>query len=172
MRSFSPKKASFAALVAAVSVVATACGGATVENSSTDTTIAPLTRSVAPSESPSEGADASTSAPSESVAQSPEAPLPQDQPAQEVSEIPDNSLQLSGVDREYLDSLKADGVDVEGIEDQLIGTASVVCGSEGAPLDEATIGAVAGQLIEQGRTTKAFEEVVDMINSSARKAYC
>jgi hypothetical protein len=47
-----------------------------------------------------------------------------------------------------------------------------VCGSEGAPLDEATIGAVAGQLIEQGRTTKAFEEVVDMINSSARKAYC
>lgn len=172
MRSFSPKKASFAALVAAVSVVATACGGATVENSSTDATIAPLTRSVAPSESPSEGADASTSAPSESVAQSPEAPLPQDQPAQEVSEIPDNSLQLSGVDREYLDSLKADGVDVEGIEDQLIGTASVVCGSEGAPLDEATIGAVAGQLIEQGRTTKAFEEVVDVINSSARKAYC
>lgn len=172
MRSFSPKKASFAALVAAVSVVATACGGATVENSSTDTAIAPLTRSVAPSESPSEGADASTSAPSESVAQSPEAPLPQDQPAQEVSEIPDNSLQLSGVDREYLDSLKADGVDVEGIEDQLIGTASVVCGSEGAPLDEATIGAVAGQLIEQGRTTKAFEEVVDVINSSARKAYC
>lgn len=176
MRSYSSKKAPLAVFVVAVSMVATACGGATVENSPTETSIAPLTRSVAPSADLSESASATTeveeSSATEPGADRPEAPLPQDQPAQEVSEIPDSSLQLSGVDREYLDSLKADGVDVEGVEDQLIGTASVVCGSEGAPLDQATIGAVAGQLIEQGRTTKEYEELVSLIDSSARKAYC
>lgn len=176
MRSYSRKKTSIVALVGVVATAVTACGGATVENSPSETSIAPLTRSVAPSSdasaSPSEDAESSTAAASEPGAERPEAPLPQDQPAQEVSEIPDNSLQLSGADREYLDALKAEGVDVEGVEDQLIGTASVVCGSEGAPLDGATIGAVAGQLIEQGRTTKAFEELVTSIDSSARKAYC
>lgn len=177
MKSLGRTKFSIAAVVVASSAVLAACGGATVENSPTETSIAPLTRNVAPSseESPASSAASesrASDASAEPDAVRPDAPLPQDQPAEEISEIPGNNLQLSGVDREYLDSLTADGVDVEGVEDQLIGTASIVCRGDGAPLGAATKEAVAGQLIEQGRSNMEFEALVELIDSSARKAYC
>ena len=59
------------------------------------------------------------------------------------------------------------GVNVDGVEDQLLGAGKAACDE-----NEVTIAAVAGQLIEQQRTTMGFEELSQLIKDSARSGIC
>ena len=89
----------------------------------------------------------------------------EDRGAREISEIP--SAEVPEPDAKYLDKLKDAGVNVDGVEDQLLGAGKAACDE-----NEVTISAVAGQLIEQQRTTLAFEELSQLIKDSARSGIC
>lgn len=89
----------------------------------------------------------------------------EDRGAREISEIP--SAEVPEQDAKYLDKLKDAGVNVDGVEDQLLGAGKAACDE-----NEVTISAVAGQLIEQQRTTQSFEELSQLIKDSARSGIC
>lgn len=89
----------------------------------------------------------------------------EDRGAREISEIP--SAEVPEPDAKYLDKLKDGGVNVDGVEDQLLGAGKAACDE-----NEVTIAAVAGQLIEQQRTTMGFEELSQLIKDSARSGIC
>lgn len=126
-----------------------------IANSST--TVAPLDRGTASSTAPSSSRAASSA-------------QPQDQGAREISSIPPAEPAVDPVTEGYLSELSDGGVDIKGVEDQLVGTAQTVCSDD--PVAAATSGAVAGQLVEQGRTTLPVDEVTRLIENSARDAYC
>lgn len=129
------------------------CDSATVDSEPPqETEIAPLERE---SEAPS-SADETSSATSKSQ---------EDRGAREISEIP--SAEVPEPDAKYLDKLKDAGVNVDGVEDQLLGAGKAACDE-----NEVTISAVAGQLIEQQRTTMGFEELSQLIKDSARSGIC
>lgn len=157
--------------------VLTACGSATVENDpGADASVAPLERAPrATTEQPEDGDADAPAAPAQ--------PQPRDQRAQEVSEVPDPAPERSEEDSAFLTAVAEGGVDVAGVEDQLIGAALTVCRSEGGDSSDiaeqqerdagtVTVGAVAGQLLEQGRTELEQEETVALIENEARAAYC
>lgn len=149
----------------------TACGGATVENDpTTATSVAPLERAPKGDASEESPEDAETAG--RPPAGRPAEPQPQDQGAREIDEIPEQETPRSPEDVTFLGDLTDEGIDVEGVEDQLIGTASTVCGNDGNVLTEATPPAVAGQLVEQGRTDLPVGEVAALIESAAENAYC
>lgn len=89
----------------------------------------------------------------------------EDRGAREISEIP--SAEVPEPDAKYLDKFKDAGVNVDGVEDQLLGAGKAACDE-----NEVTISAVAGQLIEQQRTTQSFEELSQLIKDSARSGNC
>ena len=89
----------------------------------------------------------------------------EDRGAREISEIP--SAEVPEPDAKYLDKFKDAGVNVDGVEDQLLGAGKAACDE-----NEVTISAVAGQLIEQQRTTMGFEELSQLIKDSARSGNC
>ncbi len=89
----------------------------------------------------------------------------EDRGAREISEIP--SAEVPEPDAKYLDKFKDAGVNVDGVEDQLLGAGKAACEE-----NEVTISAVAGQLIEQQRTTLSFEELSQLIKDSARSGIC
>ena len=89
----------------------------------------------------------------------------EDRGAREISEIP--SAEVPEPDAKYLDKLKDAGVNVDGVEDQLLGAGKAACDE-----NEVTISAVAGQLIEQQRATMGFEELSQLIKDSARSGIC
>lgn len=89
----------------------------------------------------------------------------EDRGAREISEIP--SAEVPEPDAKYLDKLKDAGVNVDGVEDQLLGAGKAACDE-----NEVTISAVTGQLIEQQRTTMGFEELSQLIKDSARSGIC
>lgn len=153
-----------AMLAAVTSVSLVACGGSTATDSASESSIAPLTRAAKPSTSAAVTATSSTAA----VQPEKKKNLPVDGAAEEVSEIPDPSIQLSDADKNYLGLLKDGGIKVEGVENQMIGAAEVVCGDQ----FPAAIHAVAGQLVEQNRTELTVEEVIPLIEKSARASYC
>ena len=129
------------------------CDSATVDSEPPqETEIAPLERD---SDAPS-SADETSSATSKSQ---------EDRGAREISEIP--SAEVPEPDAKYLDKLKDAGVNVDGVEDQLLGAGKAACDE-----NEVTISAVAGQLIEQQRTTQSFEELSQLIKDSARSGIC
>ncbi|WP_408927916.1 hypothetical protein [Corynebacterium tuberculostearicum] len=129
------------------------CDSATVDSEPPqETEIAPLERE---SEAPS-SADETSSATSKSQ---------EDRGAREISEIP--SAEVPEPDAKYLDKLKDAGVNVDGVEDQLLGAGKAACDE-----NEVTISVVAGQLIEQQRTTQSFEELSQLIKDSARSGIC
>lgn len=167
-----PKAAAMAALVMGATVL-TACGGVTVEGNtgSADTTTTSVAR-----ESATEGTTVTkeTSRSSSSDGGHSE-PAPQDKPAAEVSELPDTSAERSPQDLDFLDDLKEAGIDVEGVEDQLIATASTVCRAKEAGEENFTLDAIAGQLIAQGRTDIPEDraiEVSELIQETAERTYC
>lgn len=126
------------------------CDSATVDSEPPqETEIAPLERE---SDAPSS---------SENSASKPQ----EDRGAREISEIP--SAEVPEPDAKYLDKLKDAGVNVDGVEDQLLGAGKAACDE-----NEVTISAVAGQLIEQQRTTQSFEELSQLIKDSARSGNC
>lgn len=167
-----PAKTGLLAAALAGALTLTACGEATVENDpATATSVAPLERA------PREGASTAASESDEPTTTRPSAgrpadPQPQDQGAREVEEVPEQEVPRSAEDVTFLGDLSDEGIDVKGVEDQLIGTAATVCGGGDNGLTAATLPAVAGQLVEQGRTDKSADEVVSIIETAAKNTYC
>lgn len=153
----------------------TACGDATVdENDSTPTSVAPLER--APKEKRTEDGDGENAA-SASREAAPGRPRPadprlQDQGAREIDEIPEPEIPRTSEDVHFLGELTDADIDVEGVEGQLIGAAAIVCSDDESDFSRATLPAVAGQLVSQGRTDKPVEEVTAIIEAAAKNAYC
>ncbi|MBC6765079.1 hypothetical protein CRD09_09555 [Corynebacterium sp. LK22] len=138
-----------------------ACGSSTVESS--EVTSSTTTKTSTTSSS------TKTSAPKSSEKSAPEITDPQ---AKRVDEAPDGQMKLSEADDSYLEALEKAGIDVAGVEDQLIGTGRAACAD--APEEERQVIAlaIAGQLVAQGRSQESAEEVAKTIVSSAKKAYC
>lgn len=138
-----------------------ACGSSTVESS--EVTSSTTTKTFTTSSS------TKTSAPKSSEKSAPEITDPQ---AKRVDEAPDGQMKLSEADDSYLEALEKAGIDVAGVEDQLIGTGRAACAD--APEEERQVIAlaIAGQLVAQGRSQESAEEVAKTIASSAKKAYC
>lgn len=89
----------------------------------------------------------------------------EDRGAREISEIP--TAELPESEAKYLGRLKNAGVNVDGVEDQLLGAGKAACDE-----NDVTLSAVAGQLVEQQRTTMGFEELSKLITDSARTGIC
>lgn len=138
-----------------------ACGSSTVESS--EVTSSTTTKTSTTSSS------TKISAPKSSEKSAPEITDPQ---AKRVDEAPDGQMKLSEADDSYLEALEKAGIDVAGVEDQLIGTGRAACAD--APEEERQVIAlaIAGQLVAQGRSQESAEEVAKTIASSAKKAYC
>ena len=164
MRLFSarPTAAAGAAVLLAAGTLLSACGSATVdEGDATETSVAPLERSsVASGES--SASKASESSASASAERTP-GEEPEDRGAREISEIP-TPVPAQGPDQDFLAAVAEKGVDIDGVEDQLVGAAQASCQG-----DAVTAPAVAGQLIEQGRTELSHEELVRLITEQGRK---
>lgn len=159
------------ASVAAAALVLSACSSATVDNTAEDpaasvpTSVAPLERNTELDNPTSSPADANSTG-EQPNAGAPE-PQAQDQGAQEISEIPDAPARDEKEQR-FLDGVAEGGVDVAGVEDQLVGAARAACNQE----DQVTVQAIAGQLIQQGRTELEIGNVVTLIEDTARTGYC
>ena len=164
MRLFSarPTAAAGAAVLLAAGTLLSACGSATVdEGDATETSVAPLERSSAASgeSSASKASESSASAPSERTS----GEEPEDRGAREISEIP-SPAPAQGPDQDFLAAVAEKGVNIDGVEDQLVGAAQASCQG-----DAVTVPAVAGQLIEQGRTELSHEDVVQLITEQGNK---
>ncbi len=159
----------------------TACGSATVDNDgpvNLEESIAPLDRGADASETasatssasasaqPSSAAASSSSATSGRAAAEPAAPAAQDRGARTVTETPTPGGR-DATEAKYLDALVAGGVNIEGVEDTLVGAAGAACSG-----DQVTVPALAGQLIEQGRSQLPQDQLVALIQEQASTAYC
>lgn len=183
------RKASLAAVLASGALVLAACGSATVEDEEPETLSKSSTtasESTAASSSKSKDADkdskdGKSSKESEkkdsganTAGQNNAEPAPQaggsggsrDRGAQEIDEIPDTN-NFEGDNAAFLDDVRALGVDVDGVEGQVISAGYLVCDDQTAILQ-----AVAGQLIGQDRTDREFEDLADNLAESARKHFC
>lgn len=162
------------------SLTLAACGGdATVENDDVSS-VAPLTQTDDPAEESADETDPEetettteeTSEPG-APAPPPAQPQPEDGAAEEIEEIPEQAPQRSAEEEALLGELSDGGINVAGVEEQLIGAANTVCESAAAGEDtNVIVPAVAGQLIEQGQTELSNEEATELIDSAARSAYC
>lgn len=168
MRLFSarPAAAAGAAMLLAAGALLSGCGSATVEEGeATDTSVAPLERSSAASgdSSASKASESSASASGSASAERTPGEEPEDRGAREISEIPAPAPE-QGPDQDFLAAVAEKGVNVDGVEDQVVGAAQASCQG-----DSVTVPAVAGQLIEQGRTELSHEELVRLITEQGRK---
>lgn len=168
MRLFSarPAAAAGAAVLLAAGALLSGCGSATVEEGeATDTSVAPLERSSAASgdSSASKASESSASASGSASAERTPGEEPEDRGAREISEIPAPAPE-QGPDQDFLAAVAEKGVNVDGVEDQVVGAAQASCQG-----DSVTVPAVAGQLIEQGRTELSHEELVRLITEQGRK---
>lgn len=168
MRLFSarPAAAAGAAVMLAAGALLSGCGSATVEEGeATDTSVAPLERSSAASgdSSASKASESSASASGSASAERTPGEEPEDRGAREISEIPAPAPE-QGPDQDFLAAVAEKGVNVDGVEDQVVGAAQASCQG-----DSVTVPAVAGQLIEQGRTELSHEELVRLITEQGRK---
>ena len=135
---------------AALCLTLAGCGSATVDSEpSQETEVAPLERE---SEAPTSAEETSSKS-------------QEDRGAREISEIP--TAELPESEAKYLGRLKNAGVNVDGVEDQLLGAGQGACGDNGI-----TIPAVAGQLIEQQRSDMDYEELTKLLQDNARSALC
>lgn len=138
---------------AALCLTLAGCGSATVDSEPPqETEVAPLERE---SDTPT-SAEETSSAPSKAQ---------EDRGAREISEIP--SAEVPESEAKYLGKLKDAGVNVDGVEDQLLGAGKAACDE-----NDVILSAVAGQLVEQQRTTMGFEELSKLITDSARTGIC
>lgn len=92
---------------------------------------------------------------------------PRDQPAQEVTAAPEQSSGFSPEEETYLQQLSENGLNIEGVEDQLTATGRTVCSD-----DTVTRDAVAGQLVEQRRTDMDPAALGTLIADTARANLC
>lgn len=143
----------------------TACGGATVDSDDLEDTEVTETTETATSTT----AETSTTASAETSA----APASSasngagDEPAREVDSVPHQAPTYSPEEQDFLDHLSQNGVNVDGLEDQLTATGFTVCDN-----DTITRDAVAGQLVEQRRTDMDAAAVATLIGDTARANLC
>ena len=164
------RKVAFCFATAATAVAVAACGGATVD--SDDVTDTPTVAFEAETESETEttGTTETTEtseAPSSSAVVSSQSKRVDDQPAREVTDVPQQASAFSPQEEAYLATLRESGVNVDGIEDQLTATGATVCADNLITRD-----AVAGQLVEQRRTDMDAAGVAALISDTARANLC
>ena len=164
------RKVAFCFATAAAAVAVAACGGATVD--SDDVTDTPTVASEAETESETETTETAettetSEAPSSSAVVSSQSKRVDDQPAREVTDVPQQASAFSPQEEAYLATLRESGVNVDGIEDQLTATGATVCAD-----DLITRDAVAGQLVEQRRTDMDAAGVAALISDTARANLC
>lgn len=161
------RKVAFCFATAAAAVAVAACGGATVD--SDDVTDTPTVASEAETESETETAETTetSEAPSSSAVVSSQSKRVDDQPAREVTDVPQQASAFSPQEEAYLATLRESGVNVDGIEDQLTATGATVCADNLITRD-----AVAGQLVEQRRTDMDAAGVAALISDTARANLC
>ena len=167
MRFFSARPAATAgaAVLLAAGALLTGCGSATVEEGeATETSVAPLERSSGASgeSSASKASSSSASASPSEQSERAQGDEPEDRGAREISEIPAPAPE-QGPDQDFLATVAEKGVNIDGVEDQLVGAAQASCQG-----DTVTVPAVAGQLIEQGRSELSHEELVQLITEQGR----
>ncbi|MGX0629511.1 hypothetical protein ACUW8P_000600 [Corynebacterium afermentans] len=155
------RKVAFCFATAAAAVAVAACGGATVD--SDDVTDTPTVASEAETESETETSEV----PSSSAVVSSQSKRVDDQPAREVTDVPQQASAFSPQEEAYLATLRESGVNVDGIEDQLTATGATVCADNLITRD-----AVAGQLVEQRRTDMDAAGVAALISDTARANLC
>lgn len=147
----------------------TACGGATVDSEDVTETAATSATETANSATESGTASATESATASSAA----APGSSsrngagDQPAREVETVPTQVPSYAPEEQAFLDHLRQNGVNVDGLEDQLTATGFTVCDD-----DTITRDAVAGQLVEQRRTDMDAGTVATLLSDTARANLC
>lgn len=90
-----------------------------------------------------------------------------DDRAREVESIPEQGNQFTAEEQAFLTQLKENGLNIEGVEDQLTATGMGVCSDEFITRD-----AVAGQLVEQRRTDMDPDTLGQLLTDSARAHLC
>lgn len=159
------RKTAMTAVLAAVGLSLAACGGATVD--SEDVTATPSTSAAAPSSSVEESQSAAETESSSAASAPADDPAAGEGAASEVENTPDAAPMRPEQDEAFLEALREGGVNVEGNEEQLVGTARTICGGSDITRD-----AVAGQLIEQQATQLEFDDLTKLIDSAARDNLC
>lgn len=159
------RKTAMTAVLAAVGLSLAACGGATVD--SEDVTATPSTSTAAPSSSVEESESAAETESSSAASAPADDPAAGEGAASEVENTPDAAPMRPEQDEAFLEALREGGVNVEGNEEQLVGTARTICGGSDITRD-----AVAGQLIEQQATQLEFDDLTKLIDSAARDNLC
>ncbi|WJY68967.1 hypothetical protein [Corynebacterium auris] len=155
-----------AAVLVASCLALAACGSATVESEDT-------TESSAASATPTSSAESSpaeqtseppqSSEPAEAPAPAPEA----EQPAREVESVPPPGSTYTAEEERFLDEIRNNGVNVEGVEDQITATGHSLCAGTDFTRD-----AVAGQLVEQRRTNLDPAALASLIEETAHAHLC
>lgn len=163
-------------------VTLTACGGATVDSddvkgSETTVTETSTSAETSSSESATQSSTASSTATTTATSTASGSPAasssanaqggPQDRPAREIESMPEQASAYSAQEQAYLDHLRENGVNIEGVEDQLTATGASVCAN-----DTITRDAVAGQLVEQRRTDMTPEALGQLLTDTARANLC
>ena len=134
------------------------CGGATVDSDDvTETATATSTSETTETASSTTAVERSSSAGGGAS----------DQPAREVTEVPQQASAFTPAEEAYLAGLRENGVNIDGVEDQLTATGATVCED-----DLITRDAVAGQLVEQRRTDMDAAGVATLIDDTARASLC
>lgn len=134
------------------------CGGATVDSDDvTETATATSTSETTETAASSTVVERSSSAGGGAS----------DQPAREVTEVPQQASAFTPAEEAYLAGLRENGVNIDGVEDQLTATGATVCKD-----DLITRDAVAGQLVEQRRTDMDAAGVATLIDDTARANLC
>ena len=145
------------ATIASVAALA-GCGGATVDSDDvTETATATSTSETTETASSTAAVERSSSASGGAS----------DQPAREVTEVPQQASAFTPAEEAYLAGLRENGVNIDGVEDQLTATGATVCED-----DLITRDAVAGQLVEQRRTDMDAAGVATLIDDTARANLC
>lgn len=158
------RKVAFCFATAATAVAVAACGGATVD--SDDVTDTPTVVSETTEAETSETTEVSETTETSAVVSS-QSKRVDDQPAREVTDVPQQASAFSPQEEAYLATLRESGVNVDGIEDQLTATGATVCADNLITRD-----AVAGQLVEQRRTDMDAAGVAALISDTARANLC
>ena len=160
------RKVAFCFATAATAVAVAACGGATVDSEDVTETSTGVSEATETETETSETTEASETAETSAVVSS-QSKRVDDQPAREVTEVPQQASAFTPQEEAYLATLRESGVNVDGIEDQLTATGATVCAD-----DLITRDAVAGQLVEQRRTDMDAAGVAALISDTARANLC
>lgn len=164
-------------LIALPAVAATlllaACGGAS-EEAVVPTSIPPLVRATADVTAPASTPERTSGLTTSTVPTTRSKASTQaqgDQPASEITALPAKD-EYNELDRNFFDTLREKGINSEGVEDQLLATAALICQAKTTGEEVFALPAIAGQLAEQGHTTLDLAQAQDTLRAEAVRVYC